>query len=191
MAAASGGLAARRPGHIAGPRPGRHLGADDAPLRRRHVHRRARVLEPNRPRQRVLRTLLRAALRRVRRVRHAGHVLLFLLLRARGAPHVPAHRSVGEQLRLRQLHTHQGVRRDEARPLPGRGQRARLGRDHGHLRRGRPGDVRHPGAGGRGPLPQLPEALLPRSSPSASASWPACGPSTHGLRTATWRRPPR
>ena len=86
--------------------------------------------------------------------------------------------------------TAQGVRGDEADPVPAGRQRAhpaghhlpaRAGRRH-HLRPHGPHAARH--LFGR-PTRSWPSCC----STSASASWPPCGPSTPGRRSATW--PPR
>ena len=96
--------------------------------------------------QGLLRPLPGAAVRRVRRVRDAGHVLLFLLLRAGSAPYVPADRYLGKQLDVPDIQPHQGIRCDEADDLPGCGQCPDLGCDACHLRRRGPWNFQPPGS---------------------------------------------
>ena len=89
----------RRERHHAPPRHRRHRRRDDPAQRRRHLRRHADLLEDRAQEQGLLHPLLPADGRRLRHLHVARPVLLLLLLRARRAADVPAHRRLGLQQR--------------------------------------------------------------------------------------------
>ena len=158
--------------------------AHDPADRDRLLHRGAHHAGARTPGEGVLCALLPARHRGLRALHELRPVLHLHLVRRVPLPHVPADRRVGQHA--------QGVRRDEAHPVPARGQRAHPAGDRLPARGGGGHELRHHHPHAAGDLLPVPaEARLPAAVSSASASWPPSGRSTPGRRSATWPPPPR
>ena len=124
----------------------------------------------------------------------AGPLLLLLLLRARRAADVPAHRGLGLEHALPDLPAHQGIQRHEADAGAGRRLRAAsssASSPPSPRRASAPSTCRRSTrTARRAASTPTSRSGSSRSSPSAPAAWPVSGPSTPGRPTATSRRRP-